>query len=124
MRMCEVCGENPAKAKVKINSTILSVCESCAQFGVLIEMPKVQTQSSQPSFKIVEHLENQQESLVPNYAQLIKQARSAAGLNQEEFAAKLSIPLNVLKLAEAGKRLEIPFAKKIEKVLKIKLVES
>ncbi len=124
MRMCEVCGENPAKAKVKINSTILFVCESCAQFGVLIEMPKVQTQSSQPSFKIVEHLENQQESLVPNYAQLIKQARSAAGLNQEEFAAKLSIPLNVLKLAEAGKRLEIPFAKKIEKVLKIKLVES
>ncbi|MEM2954808.1 MAG: helix-turn-helix domain-containing protein, partial [Candidatus Nanoarchaeia archaeon] len=65
-----------------------------------------------------------EEVLVEDYASKIKKARILSGLTQEEFANKLNINLSVLKMAESGKRLSIPIAKKIEKLINIKLVEK
>jgi ribosome-binding protein aMBF1 (putative translation factor) len=45
-------------------------------------------------------------------------------LTQDEFALKLSVNSAVLKAAESGRRLDMPTARRIEKALKIKLIEN
>jgi len=121
MPSCEICGNGPAEIKIKINNTILSVCQLCAKYGTIIEDNKTKSQKAIP--KQVQQQESAEEVLVDNFGKIIERARLEKGLNQKEFAAQLNIPLNVLKLAEAGKRLDLITAKKIEKALKVKLIE-
>jgi len=122
MPSCEICGNGPAEIKIKINNTILSVCQLCAKYGTIIEDNK--TKSQKAILKPVQQQESAEEVLVDNFGKIIERARLEKGLNQKEFAAQLNIPLNVLKLAEAGKRLDLITAKKIEKALKVKLIEK
>jgi len=122
MPSCEICGNGPAEIKIKINNTILSVCQLCAKYGTIIEDDKTKSQKAIP--KPVQQQESAEEVLVDNFGKIIERARLEKGLNQKEFAAQLNIPLNVLKLAEAGKRLDLITAKKIEKALKVKLIEK
>lgn len=122
MPSCEICGNGPAEIKIKINNTILSVCQLCAKYGTIIEDNKTKSQKAIP--KQVQQQESAEEMLLDNFGKIIERARLEKGLNQKEFAAQLNIPLNVLKLAEAGKRLDLITAKKIEKALKVKLIEK
>jgi len=122
MPSCEICGNGPAEIKIKINNTILSVCQLCAKYGTIIEDNKTKSQKAIP--KPVQQQENAEEMLLDNFGKIIERARLEKGLNQKEFAAQLNIPLNVLKLAEAGRRLDLITAKKIEKALKVKLIEK
>ncbi|MEM4714288.1 MAG: multiprotein-bridging factor 1 family protein [Candidatus Nanoarchaeia archaeon] len=119
MVWCEICGENNSCCKIKLNNVILKVCQNCQKYGTKIEekiIPhkEIKTKNSSES----------EEVLVEDYASKIKKARILSGLTQEEFANKLNINLSVLKMAESGKRLSIPIAKKIEKLINIKLVEK
>jgi len=122
MPSCEICGNGPAEIKIKINNTILSVCQLCAKYGTIIEDNKTKSQKAIP--KQVQQQESAEEMLLDNFGKIIERARLEKGLNQKEFAAQLNIPLNVLKLAEAGRRLDLITAKKIEKALKVKLIEK
>ncbi|MEM2874081.1 MAG: multiprotein-bridging factor 1 family protein [Candidatus Nanoarchaeia archaeon] len=121
MIICELCGEKPAKVKVKIETSLLRVCDSCASLGNVIA--KIIPTPKSPKLPVAKEIEVE-ESLVEDYASRLREARLKAQMTQEEFAAKLNVNLAVLKAAEAGKRLDLQTAKKIEKVLKLKLVES
>ena len=122
MVLCEICGEQSAEVKARIESSVLLVCNNCANLGQIIakiEQPKAPL-TSPPQQKY----EEPEETLAENYAAKIRAARDSAKMTQEEFAAKLNINLAVLKAAEAGKRLDLQTAKKIERALKIKLTEA
>jgi uncharacterized protein (TIGR00270 family) len=120
MVSCEVCGERPAEVKARIENSVLSVCNSCAASGSIIAkmQPPIVHRAPQIAEQVTEEI------LVENYAQKIRDARSVAGLTQDEFALKLSVNSAVLKAAESGRRLDMPTARRIEKALKIKLIEN
>jgi putative transcription factor len=142
-----MCGKSaPRLTKVRIDGAVLNVCESCARYGTPAE--SVRTKFSSPSVqqniepvkipqkKIVvpparpsskrrrsENIDTLQ--IVPEYADLIKQARSKLSLTQDELAAKILERKNVLSSIERGDLLpEIRTARKLEKLLGIKLVEN
>ncbi len=60
-----------------------------------------------------------------DYARLIKSKREQMGMTQEELAQKILERKNVLSNIERGELLpDINTAKKLEKVLNIKLIEK
>ena len=63
--------------------------------------------------------------IVSDYAKRIRQAREKLGLTQKDFAMKISEKESVLHKLETGAiEPSIETAKKLEKTLKIKLVEQ
>lgn len=144
---CEMCGKKvPHLEKVRIEGAVLNVCDTCARLGtpaesirsrfssastsrpqeaIKIPQKKIVVPPSRPSSKrrrrdSIENLE-----VVPEYAELIREARSKLSMTQDELAAKLLEKKNVISSIERGDLLpEIKVARKIERLLNIKLLES
>lgn len=123
---CELCGATiyGRVQTIEVDGAILSVCDKCARFGekvVLRQSPPVKRSTMvtrEPMFD---------ENLVvsEDYYILIKKAREALGLTQEELGRKLGEKTSVISKLETGKlKPSIPLAKKIEHILKIKILEE
>ncbi len=121
MAECDICGESPATAKIRLDSSVLNVCSRCAAVGTVVNEPKLQHSSAPVS--MLSKPTGAEEAVVPDFGKLIAQARQTSGLKQEELAVKLNEKLSVIQAAESGRRLEIKLAKKFEKFFGIKLVE-
>jgi len=132
---CPICGGKiwGRGEKVIIEGAKITVCQSCAQFGIKIKSkPKLTTTSKdlytkpKSSLKKVVHRREIEESveIVSDYAMRIRNARNARGFNQDQFAQKLNEKPSLLRRIEAGKvKPTIKLAKKIEKVYNIKLIK-
>lgn len=144
---CEMCGKKvPRLTKVRIDGAVLNVCDSCAKYGTPaesirtrfpaaasqrqvepIKMPqkRIVVPPSRPSSRKRRGPNLDNLDVVPEYADLIKQARSKLSLTQDELAAKLLEKKNVIASIERGDLLpEIKTARKLERLLNIKLLES
>ncbi len=146
---CEMCGVYSDKLiKIKVSGAILNVCPKCAKFGEPVEEKKLNKISENVTIKFPEkkinvvtykkpfkkptttrkpvHKENVEElDVVEDYADLIKNKRSEMQMTQEELAKKIFERKNVLSNIERGELLpDISTARKIEKVLDIKLLEK
>lgn len=144
---CEMCGKRvPHLTKTRIDGAVLNVCDSCAKYGTPAESIRTRyssvtatsnTQSVQmPQKKIVvpptrpssrrrrrENYDNLE--VIPEYADLIREARTKLSMTQDELAAKLLEKKNVIASIERGDLLpEIKVARKIERLLNIKILES
>ena len=65
------------------------------------------------------------DSIVSNYPEIIRGKREQLGLKQEEFAKKISEKVSIVHHLEIGKlEPSIELAKKLEKLLRIRLVET
>ena len=122
MGECEICGKNCADLiYVNIEGTIFQVCPACSSLGEKITTRKPLT-SKRATFS---RSQDSGEVLVANYSALISVARQKKGLKQEELANKLGEKLSEIKAIESGKRIPpIPLAKKLEKMLEIKIIED
>jgi putative transcription factor len=118
---CEMCGKEDFLVRAKIEGTEMKVCKNCSKYGEVmqerivkkIEMPKPRAREEPSEF------------VVPEYANLIKNARASKGLNQEEFAKILNIKESMIHNMESDKQKpDIELARKLEKALHIKLVET
>ncbi|MBN2454843.1 TIGR00270 family protein [Candidatus Woesearchaeota archaeon] len=123
MALCEMCGKDEELVKASVEGVILNVCRNCGKFGKIIAVLK-------PAPKAVKREKPKEaekevvESVVPGYSGLIKMKREKLGLKQEELAKRLSEKESLLHKIESGKTVpSITLAKKIEKFLKISLVE-
>lgn len=148
---CEMCGKKTTKTnKVRVDHAILNVCDSCAKFGepvnpshaydkvrydkeneITVTIPDKKPSYSRPLPKSkpkgppkrrpsIDELD-----IVPEYADLIKEARSKLSWTQEDLAKKILERKHVLSNIERGELLpDIKTARKLEKALGIKLVES
>lgn len=121
--LCELCGKNEGNFKAIVEGTSLVVCPKCGKFGkvvgrvicIPINVPK----------KMVVKDEGPTEVVMSDYASKIKQARERSGKTQEEFAKLICEKISVLKKFEASEFApDIETAKKFERLLKIKLVET
>jgi len=114
---CPICGREVEKLyTIELEGTLIEVCESCAsEYG---HIQKLET--LKPKKKIVK--KEDQLELVPNYYDLIRLKREEKGLTRKEFAQILNEKESVIKRIEDGRmRMDDNLAKKIEKILGIKL---
>ncbi|MEM0217217.1 MAG: multiprotein bridging factor aMBF1 [Candidatus Nezhaarchaeales archaeon] len=125
--ICELCGKpiigKPMKAWIE--GAQLTVCYRCSRYGSAVK-PAAQraTLHQLPKRKEVRtELENI--VLVDKYNVLIRQARESMGLTQEDLARLIGEKESVIRRLESGRMIpSLELAKKLERLLKIKLYEE
>lgn len=139
---CEMCGrEIDAKSakKVVIEGSPLIVCPDC--YSKLSRKTVVREDSISASMSTLKprhlikasrnrvsaspritHVESYE--IVENYHQLIKNARERLGWSQEILASKVGESVNTIRRIESGKlKPTLELARRLERVLKVKLIE-
>ncbi len=128
MSSCEMCGVSSSKLKEMIvEGTLLSVCDKCGGFGNAINMNSVLR--SRPGLgkgiprKIF--LEEQVDFVIESAGKLVKDAREKKGLKQSQFASMVGVKESVVhKIETSLMKPDIYTARKIEKILDIKIIED
>ncbi|MEM2976660.1 MAG: multiprotein bridging factor aMBF1 [Thermoplasmata archaeon] len=133
--LCEVCGRESQQLRtVLIEGSELNVCPECARFGVE-RSPK--PKKSNIPLHVAEALEKREkrsqprdifqepmEELVADYSQRIRRARERLGWTPEELGKRAKEKKSVILKLEAGEmRPDDALARKLERVLGIKLRE-
>jgi len=122
---CELCGKESKLLKTKIESTVLSTCEDCSNFGEVLE--EIMEKQPTPTFKKPTKPQKEEpiEFIVEDYSEKIKKAREKRNMKQEELAKKLAIKESIVHKLESG-RIEpsTDLARKLERFLHIKLVKE
>lgn len=122
---CDICGKELPLRRANIEGIELNVCSGCGKFGKVIskpadaQLPVYRPKIAKPKKEPVSQI------IVKDYAIVVKKAREALDLKQEDFAKKINEKVSVIHNVESG-RFEPPIelAKKLERFLKIKLVEE
>jgi len=133
-----LCGADvPHTKNVAIESTVLSVCSSCARFGDEVTTPVVRRGSMPPV--IAQRLEARQRRLTPrdvytetgqeeladDFPQRIRRAREDRGWKQADLGAKINEKVSVISQLESGAISPgDALVRKIEHALGIKLKEK
>lgn len=133
--MCDMCSSPEKTYKIEVEGSILNVCERCVSFGKVIgkvrqELPEKKKRKIEKAVERMaeEKAKKETESvqlIVDNYSKIIKSAREKTGLKQEELAKKIAEKESVIHKLESGiMKPDIPLARKLEKFLRISLIES
>ena len=141
---CEICGKKtkfPTTA-VKVEGAEFKACSECVKLGTVIEKrPPPQTgkaygtpapikygapaYGSAPKAKPKNYFAGLENEIVEDYDAVIKKAREAKGLSQEDLALKIKEKATLIKKIERKEiHPEESVMKKLEKELNIKLTES
>ncbi len=127
MMQCELCGTETSLVRALIEGTELSVCRSCASYGKMLRpiqptAAPVQKQAAEKPKKIDDELI---QMVVPDCGSIVKQKRERLGLRQEDLALKIAEKESLIHNLEAGRFIPgIALAKKLERFLKIRLIEE
>lgn len=120
MTVCELCGKEAPLFRAIVEGSELNVCVTCGKFGKMLQKPVMRVATSSPVQKAPEP----SEVVVSDYAQRIRQAREKSGMTQKEFALKLNEKESIIhKLENSLFVPPIDLAKKLERLLRIKLIE-
>ena len=123
---CDLCGKNGELYRAVIEDVELNVCSSCSSYGKIVgKIPFKKDASTQVySAKKQEQKENI-EMIVGEYPSIIKKSRESLGMTQKEFSLKINEKESLMHKIETGSiEPSIHLARKLEKALKVKLVES
>jgi putative transcription factor len=120
-----MCGKDNADYKAIIEGTELSVCSKCSKHGKVLRQPQIVVKKKEfQRFKKEEQPEIVVK-IIPDYGSKIRKARTKKNMTQEEFAKKLNIKESLLtKIENSALKPSLPLAQKLEKVLKIRLIEE
>ena len=120
---CEMCGANKPLVRAKVEGIILKVCNKCGRHGKILEEIRVTVKDEWGNR--TEIAEMPEEIIVEEHPELIKNARLKRKQSQEEFAKLITEKLSALQKMESGSlRPSVKTAKKLEKLLGIKLIEK
>lgn len=134
--MCDMCSSEDKVYRIELEGSMLNVCEKCASFGRVIgklrpeESPKVKKKQELKAKEELALTKAKKDTetvqlIVPNYHELVRKAREKTGMNQEDFAKKLNEKESVVHKLESGlMKPSIDLARKLERFLKIRLVEE
>ena len=122
---CEICGKKIVgkPVKTKIESSIMITCNECSKFGKVQREPpkarKTRPVRRSPKFR------EPSEEVIEDYNNLIRESREQKGWTREELAEKVYEKASVVNRVESGKMTpDIKLARKLEKILDIKLIEK
>ena len=124
---CDMCGKkNISTNKIRVEGTIMTVCDACSKYGTKLIDPKKRTNnfnSSRPRFQKTDP--NANKFVVKNYGEIIKQARESRNLKQEIVATKLGEKESLIHKVESGNfKPSFRLARKLEKFFSISLIEE
>ena len=116
-----MCGKQGDTISAIVEGVILKVCDVCSKHGEVVRVrPK-------EDFKREKKVEESDvvELIVNDYSDKIKKAREKLNLKQEELAKSIAEKESVIQKMETGSfKPSINLARKLERFLKIKLVEQ
>jgi len=130
---CDLCGKPGRLFKVELEGSRIVACEDCSKYGKVIHEIKEEPSKNKMSAKakeqgIIRSAPRTPETIqfiVKDYSSKIKNAREKKGLKQEDFAKQINEKESLLHQLESGKmEPNMELAKKLEKVLGIKLIEE
>ncbi|HLC60487.1 MAG TPA: multiprotein bridging factor aMBF1 [Candidatus Nanoarchaeia archaeon] len=127
---CDLCGKvGEQLSRTLIEGVELTVCGACSKFGKVIA--EVKRYSPKEQHKMIQRAQPQASKeekiqiLVEDYADLIKKRRESVGLSQKDFAMKLNEKESMIHHIETGAfEPTLEMARKLERILGIKLVEE
>jgi putative transcription factor len=130
--ICEICGSEVRHLRtVVVDRATLDVCERCARFGTPVETkaapagekkaPRRATGSRRTSVGRIQT----DYDVVDGYGALIRAAREKRGLTQEDLGKKVSEKSSTIhRLESESLAPSIALARKLERFLKVKLLEQ
>lgn len=125
---CDMCGKEDVLFKTDVEGSIMNVCKACSKFGKIIAQikPRIEQQHKHIGKAIQKSPEKElMQVIVSDYAQIIKQKREKLDLKQEDFAKQINEKVSLIHQIETGHfEPNIELARKLEKALRIKLVEE
>jgi putative transcription factor len=130
---CEVCGRKiwGKPLTTVIEGTEMKTCKQCGRFGreakTWSRLPKREPagrvslpKKRRPYSRRLPEIE-----VVANYSSIIRRAREAKKLTQEELGKRINEKVSVIARLEAGKMTpSVEIARKLERALDIKLLEE
>lgn len=125
---CDLCGKEAELYLTEVEGTRLSVCHGCSKYGevikkIILESPKEKKKKQARLVRLPEKEIIQ--LVVPNYAGMIRNKREKLGLKQKDLAKNISEKESRMSKIESGvMEPSINLARKLEKFLKVKLVEE
>lgn len=125
MGLCELCGKEEKLFKTNIEGTEINVCPSCSKFGKVISAVKEKTEEKKLKQEAKKEIQLITEIIVPDFPKIIREKREGLGISQEDFAKKLNEKESVIRKFETGElKPSLDAARRLEKLLKIRLVEE
>ena len=132
---CEICGKpiSDHPKRVKIDSSVMAVCDECAKFGRIQKEPpkpkfiKQKKKNSKNTKKQQQQKrrEKPQEELIENYDEIIRKKRESKNWTREQLGQKINEKISVINRIESGKMVpDTKLIKKLEKTLDIELLEQ
>lgn len=125
---CDLCGKEERLYKTDVDSAVLNVCNNCSKYGRIISEVKPKIQEPKKTIKKIIQTGPEKELIqviVEDYAQRIKQKREQLGIKQEDFAKRINEKVSLLHQIETGRfEPNMPLARKLEKTLKIRLIDQ
>ncbi len=131
MVRCELCGREirGVAYKVIVDRAELIVCPSCARGKHVVSVIDFSKPQRRGTYRRMGMRRSRRseliEEIVDDYATRIREAREKMGLTREVLATMVGEKESTIRRIESGKlQPTIKLARKLEKVLKIKLVET
>lgn len=128
---CELCGEEIRGRPYLgvVDRAELILCERCVKRASKVYGPLGQAGAGRrPPLRTLGSKRAElsvSEEVVEDYATIVKEARERAGLTRDALAAMLGVKVSVVRRIEEGTLAPtIDLARKIERVLRVKLVEE
>ena len=125
--LCEMCSAPNAIYKIEVEGSRLSVCEKCSRYGKILSKAAPEVKKEKKPVQLAAPVKQTEtvQMIKTEYPFLIKQAREKLGLKQEELAKKLDEKESLLHKIESGHmKPDLALARKLEKFLKVSLVEQ
>lgn len=123
MPNCELCGKETVLFRADIEGTELKVCQTCGSFGKVLTTASPM-RNMQKSVQLPQELQLT-EAVISDFPKLVKDAREKKKLTQEECAKMMNEKESIIHKIETGAfKPSIALARKLEKALNIRLVET
>jgi len=123
-----MCGSEGQMFKAEIEGSELTVCKQCSRYGKEVEEIR-QLRKEPKKEEIISRSEGPKKEIMflilDDYASIIKAKREKLQIKQEDFAKDINEKLSLIHQIETGKfKPSIELARKLEKALKITLIEQ
>jgi putative transcription factor len=129
---CDMCGSSQATTRAIVEQIEMTVCKDCSKFGQVLGNVMVKTAVFKDNIKNritasrpLATEKQVQELVMTTYPLILRKKREQLGMTQKEFASLILEKESVLQKMETGHmEPSIITARKLERILKIKLVEE
>jgi len=122
-----MCGKPGANKVAKIAGAEMTVCDSCAARGEVVEEIREPTRRERIIERKREEPKIQEapklEEVLENCGELVRHKREELGLKQEELAQRINEPESLIKRVEHGFVPNLKVAHKLQRILHVKLTE-